>query len=164
MGILSGLSIIPQGDHDHWCWASVTQGICQFLEKRPYSLEAVVVKVFDDTSCAEQPTPALCDIAWSLNRALTKVGHLTASLNRTMTFQELQNQIDTLEKPVAIEITFPSAFGDLPHACLIKGCLVVEGNQEVVLLDPSKAVNGESQLSFSDLTSGATLGAPWTDS
>jgi hypothetical protein len=163
MGLLSELSIIPQGDHEHWCWASVTAGICQFLEKRPYSLEDVAVKVLGP-GCDAQPTPLLCDIGWPLDRALTKEGHLAEPPKRTMTFKELQYQIDTLQKPVAIEITFQSAFGELPHACLIKGCLEVEGSEEVVLLDPSKAVAGESQLSVSDLLSGATLGVPWTDS
>jgi hypothetical protein len=164
MGLLSDLSIVPQGEHEHWCWASVTAGVCQFLEKRPYSLENVVVKVLDDTTCGDQPTPLLCDIGWPLDQALSKVGHLKQPLNRTMTFQELQNEIDTLQKPVAIEIIFQSAFGELPHACLIKGCVEADGTEEVVLLDPSKAINGESQLSVSDLLSGATLGAPWTNS
>lgn len=163
MGSLRELSIIPQGDHANWCWASVTAGICQFLDKRSYTLEEIVVMCLGDNSCVDKPTPLTCDIGWPLENALASVKHLAQQLHGTMTFQELQRQIDVMQMPVAIEITFPSAFGDVVHGCLIKGCLVVDGSEEIILLDPSKAATGESQLSVADLLSGVVLGAPWTD-
>jgi hypothetical protein len=127
-------------------------------------MEQVVVTCLGDGACGNQPTPPACDVGIPVNEALTAVGHFGQEMNRTMSFAELQRQIDDLSLPVAVEVTFSSPVGDIVHACLIKGCLLVDGSEEIVLLDPSNSSTGESQLSLDDFLSGAVLGGPWTDS
>jgi hypothetical protein len=158
---LPTLSITPQGDHEEWCWASVTAGISQLLDNRAYSLIDIVQLVVP--TCSGNGDPA-CEIPWPLADSLNTMHHLDHSAGGGIRFSDIQQAIKEKHLPVAIGITYSTEEGAILHYCVIKGCSVDDDNMDLLLLNPALAVPCEYRLSYDDLTEGSNLNAAWTDS
>ncbi len=73
---------------------------------------------------------------------------------------DLQTQIDSLKRPVPVIMRYSFTY----HACLIKGCIVVEGVPHIILLNPSDAVPSDKCYEFDSFRDGSAMGAMWDDS
>lgn len=157
MSILSNVTIPSQGNFKYLCWASITIGVCVSFGDPCRTLRDVAMKCLDQ--CGGDMTSILCDLPCPLEDSLSEYGHPAQLTGRRLEFTELQQQIDTLSRPVPILISYDT----VDHCCLIKGCIVIEGVEQVVLLNPSDAPPSDIYIRFDALTNSAPLGAPWTD-
>jgi hypothetical protein len=158
---LDALTIIPQGSHEEWCWASITAGISQFIEGRAYTLNDVAEKVLPN--CDGQGNPA-CEIPWPLADALDAMQHLDYAAAGSVALASIQQAITQQRRPVAIGITYSTTLGDVLHYCVIKGCGASNADDQLIILNPKLPDPCEYHLSYSDLQAGVLLQAIWTDS
>lgn len=147
---------------DQWCWAAVTSSACESVNNHSISQEAIVCQVLANSNCGTKPVPQECDIPVSLENSLKEICNCGVDIEGVLAFEEIQNQIDIIGRPVAIGIKFTVPGQSVMHYCLVKGCDAVDGNREVIVLDP--AHNGESHMSYESLKDGSVLGAPWLES
>lgn len=157
MSILSNVTIPSQGNFRYLCWASVTIGVCTSFNDPPRTLREVATKCL--SRCDGDMTSTFCDLPCPLEDSLSEYGHAAKLAGRQLQFGELQQQIDTLSRPVPILLHYNS----VDHCCLLKGCLVVEGVEQVVLLNPSDASPVNTYIRFDALAKSSPLGAPWSD-
>ena len=120
-------------------------------------------QMLNNPGCGATPTPEACDIPYPLEWALDAMKHLKDALG-VMSFAEIQQEIDSARRPVAICIVFNGPLGPTNHYCLIKGCDVISGTSHVTVLDPSPINAPESHIPLEDLSSGIALGGAWTQS
>ena len=85
-------------------------------------------------------------------------------------FPDLQNQIDSLQRPVCVGLTFETSAEQLTHYCLINAVFMQDGESWISLLDPAGIPPGEQRMAFSDFASGTmtldsstAFPATWTD-
>ena len=157
---LDNLTIETQGTHEEWCWASVTAGVSQFLDKRPYTIDAIVQSVVP--GCGGDGDP-MCDIPWPLEDALSAMHHLDHHVTGPISYLALQQALIDLNRPVAIGITFSTRLGTILHYCLVAGCSD-DGSNELMLLNPALPDPCEYSISYADLVQGSVLDAVWTSS
>ena len=102
--------------------------------------------------------PANCDIPWSLDTALSMVGHFNRYFGGSTSFTQLQQEIGK-GNPVGVRIAWSGASG--AHFIAVGGWLVdPSGTQFVDVFDPA---NGDSQVVYSDLINAyRTPGDAWT--
>ena len=163
MGLLDHVTMERQ-KNDQWCWAAVTSSVFKALQNAPITQEAVVCQVLNNPACSLQPTPTECDQPFLLDIALPQICQCAVTVQGVLPFSDLQDQIDKLNRPVAIGLALSTPLGSVIHYCLLKGCDDTTGQQEVIMLDPAHMAAGESHISYSDLCDGAVLGAVWTQS
>lgn len=96
--------------------------------------------------------------------------HLAMQASGQVGFADLQNQIDVLQHPVCVEVTFDTTDGQALHYCVINGVFVQDGEPWVSILDPGSISPGEKRMPFSDFASGKIIlqsdtlyPATWTD-
>jgi hypothetical protein len=162
MAVLGDLILEPQKS-TNWCWAAVTLAICRFLGDTGLTQEGIVCTTLGDNTCSLTPTPSQCNIPFPLETVLDRMRHFD-SIAGVLPFDDLRREIDEKRHPIAISLLFVTDLGVNTHYCLIKGCEVAGGVEEITLLDPSPATAGESQIPYQDLCSGSILGAPWAQS
>jgi Papain-like cysteine protease AvrRpt2 len=167
MGYLPGaVSVEPQTSlHPYWCWASVTAAVWSYYEGVPWTMPEVVVLVLQP-DCSGQFTSDQGGVYWDLSDALAldnpgcpnaAHNHLAQQAYGQVAFADLQNQIDNLQRPVCVAVTFETAPGQTVHYCLVNGIFEQEGEQWISLLDPGAISPGEQRLTFPDFVSGAAL-------
>jgi hypothetical protein len=162
MADLDKVVVEPQ-HQKQWCWAAVTLGVCRYFGDTASTQESIVSQTLQNPDCATTPDSEACNIPFPLEFALDAMLHLDGQTG-VLSFDDVQRQIDTLARPVAIGILFTGPLGQTNHYCLIKGCAAIGGTPHVTVLDPSPASGRESHVSYDDLCSGLTLGGPWTQS
>jgi hypothetical protein len=159
MGELNNVAMEHQHE-DQWCWAAVTQAVCQCFGDNA-SQEDIVSRTVSNPNCAAGPDS--CDSPSPLRFALQTMGPLD-SINPVMSFADEQQQIDVLARPLAVGIEFSGPSGTTGHYVLIKGFDTVGDISHVTVLDPAPDNGPESHLAYDGLRSGLTLGGPWTQS
>lgn len=163
MGVLAQVTMEQQRS-DQWCWAAVTSSVFRTLQGQPITQEDVVCQILANEDCRLNPTPEICNIPFSLESAIQRICKCGVGVRGVLPFGDVQTQIDEKGHPLPISITFQTQFGSVVHYCLIKGCNAVNGNEEVILLDPAHMDAGESHVPYADLLDGSVLGAAWTQS
>jgi Peptidase_C39 like family len=159
MGDLNSV-VIEHQHQDQWCWAAVTQSVCQYFGNIT-TQEDIVSQTVNNPGCATAPDS--CDFPFPIQFALQTMGRFD-NQDGVLSFTNIQQQIDNLAHPVAITIAFNGPLGPTNHYCLIKGYSVVGGIPHVTVLDPAPENGAESHVSYDDLCSGLTMGGPWTES
>jgi hypothetical protein len=161
---LSDLTMQPQGDHTEWCWACVTASVFQFFDGKSYTPQEIVSQSLKNPTCADDSTPDACNCPWPIEWALDH--HFSPPSQGQLTFDDLQQQTENLQRPVVIMVTYQAAAGsadvDINHYCLVKVCTVMNGVQEVTILDPLRPEPCEYQIPYPALCAGDVNGALWT--
>lgn len=157
---LANLSMETQGDHEDWCWASVTAAVSNFLDRQQYSIEDIAQQILPG---CDETGGAACEIPWPLESALSTMNHLDRSISGTIPFPNIQHDLIDLGLPVAIGITYTTDMGTILHYCLIANCSV-DGTNELLLLNPALPDPCEYSISYGDLVQGDVMNAVWTDS
>jgi hypothetical protein len=164
MGVLNNVKM-QQQKNSQWCWAAVTCCVFPTFQPGPVTQEDVVCKMLINEDCRLSPTPGICDVPFPLEMAIRKICKCVVRLKEVLSFAQIQNQIDTAQRPLPIGLTFTSPLGFVLHYCVIKGCAILsDGKQEVIVLDPAHADQSESRVSYAALCDGSAMGAQWTDS
>ena len=154
-------SVVIQHQHqDQWCWAAVTQAVCQYFGNVT-TQEDIVSRTLNNPGCIS--APGSCDSPFPLRFALQALGRFDDQ-NGVLSFADIQQQIDTLARPLAITVSFNGPLGETSHYCLIKGCSTVGGLSQITVLDPAPENGAESRIAYDDLCSGVTMGGSWTES
>jgi hypothetical protein len=147
---------------DQWCWAAVTSCVCQTLNNQTISQEDIVCQMLANQTCSTKPVPSDCDVPIPLENPLKAICNCTVDFKVTLTYEQIQDQIDTAGRPIPIGLQFTAPGQTVLHYCLIKGCNTTNGSNEVVILDP--AHDGESNVPYNNLVDGSALAAQWIES
>jgi hypothetical protein len=159
MSVLSSVSIPSQGSSTNLCWAAVTIGVCASLGDPRRSLSAVATKFLP--GCQGDLTTDACDRTYDVDAAITGYGHNAVSTGGQLGLAALQRQIDELKRPIPVIMLYPFT----NHACLIKGCVVINGAPQIVLLNPSDAAPSDIYYDFVAFQDGTAItGVKWIDS
>lgn len=158
MGVLQNVTIPSQGTSSNLCWAAVTIGVCASLGDPRRSLRDVATKFLAD--CQGDLSTDVCNQTFDLDRAIKGYGHQVAEMGGQLDLDSLLHQLDELRRPVPVIMSYPFT----NHACLIKGCVKVDGTQHVVLLNPSDAVPSDKYFDFDMFRDGCAMDAQWIDS
>jgi len=181
MGFLQDpISVEPQTSaHPYWCWASITAAVWTFFEKVTWTMPQVVVLALQP-DCSGQFQAEQGEHEWPLasalsldNQACLNTAHNHLASDGTLgpvDFTDLGTQIDSLQSPVCVALTFATPVEQSTHYCLINGVFMQDGEPWISLLDPAGIPPGEQRMAFSDLASGtvtlessAAFPAAWTD-
>jgi hypothetical protein len=146
-----------------WCWAALTQAVCGYFGDAAATQASIVCQVLANPFCGDSPTPNPCDVPFPVDVALDEFSHLNDRLG-VLPFAQVQEQIDQLQRPVAILVQFAASTGTVNHTCLIKGWEMVGGVPYITLLDPSPVNGTQTHVAYDDLCSGLALGGPWMES
>jgi hypothetical protein len=159
---VSVLNITMDTQHaDQWCWAAVTSSVCQALNNQTISQEDIVCQMLHNQTCGIKPVSSDCDVPIPLENPLKAICHCAVGFKAKLTYEQIQDQIDAAGRPIPIGLQFPPPNQTVLHYCLIKGCISLNGNNEVVILDPK---NGESNVPYDGLLDGSALAADWMES
>jgi hypothetical protein len=148
--------------HPHWCWASVAASVWTYFEKVPWTMEQVVVLALQP-DCTGTFTASQGEIEWQLEDVLSlnnarcsdnndQHDHMAVPPMGLVGFDDLQEQIDTLQRPVCVAVTF--AAQSLTHFCVINDVFMLGGEPWISLLDPAGVPPGEQRMSFASFNSG----------
>ena len=153
MGDIS-FSIEHQGQ-DQWCWAAVTVSICEYYkDPSPSDQCDFVNQIFGpirgDTDCCQEGGSDSCNMPWSLSNALSTVGHLAPPVRGVVSFDDLNEEIEVHQRPVAVRITLSDL--DATHFIVVVGCeQTADGGQWVKIADPSGAAGNIASIEYSAL-------------
>jgi hypothetical protein len=166
--------------HPHWCWASVTAAVWNYFEGAAFTMAQVVVLVLQP-DCSGLFTADQGEHEWDLASALAMDNpgcpkpphnHFAANgeANGQVAFEDLQHQVDDLQRPVCVALTFDTSGGQLSHYCVINGVFMQDGEPWISLLDPAGVPPGQQAMSFAAFNSGkltldsdAAYPAVWSD-
>jgi hypothetical protein len=146
--------------HPHWCWASVAASVWTYFEKVPWTMDQVVVLALQP-DCTGTFTASQGEMEWPLENVLSlnnpccpndQHNHMAVPPMGPVGFADLQNQIDSLQRPVCVAVTF--AAQSLTHFCVINGVFMLGGEAWISLLDPAGVPPGEQRMSFASFNSG----------
>ena len=166
MGNLS-FSMEPQ-DQDQWCWAAVAISICRFYKDRRWQhqcdlVNQILAPILGGIDCCQDGASNTCNISFSLSDALNTTGHLAQRVQSVVSFEDLRQEIDVRQRPVAIRI----AFSDLitRHFIAVVGCAETpDGKQMVKVADPSPSTGHAASIEYKSLLNDYRPGATWDES
>lgn len=144
-------------ENGEWCWAAVSCSIAVFFGSGQWT-QCDIASSELNLFCCVKPVPIKCNIPWSLDTALSLVGHFNSYSAGPASYAQIQNEL-AQGKPMGVRISWLGAHG--AHFIAIGGSLVdPNGNHFVDFFDP---FNGNGQIEYSDLVSGyRTPGDSWT--
>ena len=142
---LTGFTMQSQ-ENGEWCWAAVTCSVAIFFGSTQWTQCRIASSELTLTCCVK-PTPANCNVPWSLDTALSIVGHFSTYFAGNASFTQVQQEIGR-GNPVGVRIEWAAGSA---HFISIGGWLLdPSGTLFVDVFDPAY---GPSQVDFSDLIS-----------
>jgi hypothetical protein len=162
---------IEQQEQSEWCWAAVAASLAKFFDpcdvcsKRTLFQQCqIATRVLSPLSppppapkldCCGDPTP--CNIPQVLAEVLKAIGMWRTTLDRPLTFDEVQQEIDA-DRPVCVRIEWPDGGG---HAVVIRGYRVLaSGALQVYVADP---LYPSSLVDFDEFTFSYYGDGKWTE-
>jgi hypothetical protein len=124
--------VVPEQDHEKWCWAAVCTGVIAFYAQIDLFDQCRTASQIFNTDCCLNPSG--CDSATFLDIALDHLHHF-GNPSPDFDFTILDQEINQLGHPVCALIDFGSNVG---HFVVIKQCYTGDdGVQYVGVVDPA---------------------------
>ncbi len=142
----------------NWCWAATSTSVSRFYWFLSTWTQCKVAGAeLSLTTCCDSPVPSACNVAWYLQKALTRTNNLQQMVSSTVTFDQIKNEIDA-GRPVGARIGWSGGGG---HFVCIYGYTEILGGiaQYFDIDDP---IYGKSSLTASDFTSKYQTTGSWT--
>jgi Papain-like cysteine protease AvrRpt2 len=159
---------IEHQQQDQWCWAAVAISVCHHYNDQRWQQQCDLVnKIFapirGSDDCCQDGTSDNCNIPWSLSDALNTTGHLVQPVQGVVSFEDLRQEIEVRQRPVAIRITFSDLIAH--HFVVIAGCMqTANGKQWVRVADPSQLTGDATSIEYASLLNDYRPGATWDES
>jgi hypothetical protein len=159
---------IEQQEHDQWCWAAVALSLCNFYGDDSWPEQCDLVNdifapIRGSTDCCQDGDTLPCNMSWSLSIVLNTVHHLALPIRGVVTFDDLTQEIEVGQRPVAARFMFSDLL--TAHFIVLVGCAKTpDGKQWVKVADPSLATGNITSIEYSTLLSDYRPGATWNES
>lgn len=139
----------------NWCWAATSTSVSHFYWFFSSWTQCKLANAeLGHSDCCDSPVPSDCNVAWYLDRALTRTNNFV-SINGPSTFQQVKDEIDA-GRPVGARIGWSGGGG---HFMVIYGYSIVFGEEYFDIDDP---IYGKSHLTVSDFSSNYQGSGSWT--
>ena len=146
---------------NEWCWAAVSASTSDFYDPAPWTQCKIATAELTQACCVAPPAsvPAACDVPWSLDTALLRIGHLKQFLQGHEAFADVQQEIK-MRNPIGARIAWSQGGG---HFVAVGGWLLLpNGDQYLDIFDP---LFGDTQVAYGDFVSSyRSPGDTWTHS
>lgn len=163
-GRASGLTAAPQ-QQTLWCWAAVADSISHFYDPGSAWTQCTIANAeLAQTTCCANGATAVCNKAWYLHNALTRVGCLQSMTSGTLTFAAVRSLINADTPPCARQ----GWNGGGGHFVAIVGYLqgsigvLVGGRSTTKRLRISDPWYGDSVVDYDDFVAGYQGRGTWT--
>lgn len=159
---------IEHQKQDQWCWAAVTISICKSYSDPAWQQQCDLVNqifapIRGGTDCCQDGGSNSCNMSWSLSDALSTVGHLAPPVQGVVSFEDLNEEIEVNQRPVAIRVMFADL--NTAHFIVLVGCeQTAEGGQWVKIADPSGTAGNITSIEYSALLDNYRPSALWDES
>ena len=159
---------IEQQKQDQWCWAAVTIAICEFYGDQTWQQQCDVVNdtfaaIRGGVDCCQNGSTLPCNMSWTLSVVLNTANHLNGPTRGIVEFDDLMQEIEVGQRPVAIRIMFSDL--STAHFVVLVGCAQTpDGKQWLKVADPSLATGNVTTIEYSALPSNYRPGATWDES
>jgi hypothetical protein len=158
-------SIEPQ---DQWCWAAVAISICRFCGDQRWAKQCDLVNeifapIRGSDDCCQDGKSTNCNMPWALDIVLNNAKHLVQPTRGVVTFDDIDQQLTTHQKPIAIRLML----SDLVTAhfiVVIGSAQTADGTQWVRVADPSTSTDNIHTIPYSALLNNYRPGAVWDQS
>ena len=139
----------------NWCWAATANSVSHyFWPWSTWSQCKIANGELGHTDCCHSPVPSDCNVAWYLDRALTRTKNFV-SIAGPASFEQLRDQIDA-GKPVGARIGWSGGGG---HFMVIYGYNLIGGTEYVDIDDP---IYGKSHIPLSEFANHYQGSGTWT--
>lgn len=146
-------TVDPQ-EQGNWCWAAVSSSVSFFYVALSKWTQCQVASAELKGPCCASPTP--CNVAWSLEAALTRTLNLAAATATPISTASIRSEL-TGNRPVCLRVAWKKGGA---HFLGVKGHYQANGVEMLVLTDP---IYGQSSTSALDLQNGSYQGnGKWT--
>lgn len=146
----------------NWCWAGVSAAVAAYYDAATAWTQCAIADAeLGRSDCCGAGASGPCNVPWYLNTALTRVGHLAAFTNGTLTFATVQSEINA-GRPVCVRIGWSGGGGHfVALTCWYRNLL--SGTQSVRVDDPWPGY-GRSVWLFSSFSTAYQGSGSWTHS
>ncbi len=139
----------------NWCWAATSTSVSHFYWfLSPWTQCRVANDELSRSDCCSGTVPSGCNVAWYLDRALTRTNNFI-SITGPVSFQQVRDEIDA-GRPVGARIGWSGGGG---HFMVIYGYSLVVGTEYFDIDDP---IYGKSHLTVADFSSNYQGSGTWT--
>lgn len=148
-------SMQPQ-TQTNWCWAATSTSVSHFYwGLSTWTQCKVANSELGHNDCCNSPVPSPCNVAWYLDKALTRTENFVSILTGQASFQQIRAEIDA-GRPVGARIGWSGGGG---HFMVICGYSQVAGTDYFDIDDP---IYGKSHLSVTNFSSNYQGSGTWT--
>lgn len=146
----------------NWCWAAVSSAVAHFYDPATTWTQCAVANAeLGRTDCCGAGAAGACNVAWFLNSALTRVGHLAAFSGGTLTFAVVQAEINA-GRPVCARIGWSGGGGHfVALTCWYRNLLT---DSQLVRVDDPWPAYGRSTWAFATFGTAYQGTGSWTHS
>ena len=145
----------PQLQSD-WCWAATSTSVSLYYwTGSPWTQCKVAGAELSQNTCCQAPVPEPCNVAWSLQKALTRTNNFV-SISSPIGFDQVKVEIDS-GRPLGARIGWHDGGG---HFVAIYGYIEAGNAQYFNIDDP---IYGKSHPSVSEFTNNYQQSGSWTD-
>ena len=82
-------------EQTQWCWSATATSVALYYNAVSTWTQCSLVNAeFGRSDCCTSPASNNCNLPWTLDTALTRVGHLAAVTGTTTTFADLRTELD----------------------------------------------------------------------
>ncbi len=104
-----------------------------------------------------------CNMAWSLSSVLNDANHLVQPIRGVVPFADLEQEIETGQRPVAARLTFSDI--NSSHFVVLIGCTETpDGKEWIKVADPSPVAGNVKTIAYDTLMNDYRPGALWDES
>lgn len=142
----------------NWCWAATSRSVARFYYFLPAWTQCKIAGAELGLTCCTGPMPAGCNVAWYLDRALTRTKNFV-SFTGKIPFSQVKTEIDA-GRPVGTRIGWSGGGG---HFMVIYGYSesLVLGTRYLYIDDP---IYGKSFLTYDTFATAYQGSGSWTHS
>lgn len=147
------LAMEPQ-TQSNWCWAATSVSVNHYYWFSSWTQCKVAGAEQNLTTCCQSPVPGACNVAWYLEKALTRTGNFV-SVTGPVSFARVKTEIDA-GRPVGVRVGWGGGGGHF---------LVIEGYSRIgpaTFFDLDDPIYGESTLSVDDFSTNYQGSGTWT--
>jgi hypothetical protein len=98
-------------EQTQWCWAATATSVARYYNSASTWTQCTLVNAeLGRSDCCANPSSSSCNQPWTLNTALTRVGHLAGFTGAPTTFADLRSEIDN-GRPLGVRIGWSGGGG-----------------------------------------------------
>lgn len=148
-----------QQEQTQWCWAACAGAVAAYYSSSStWTQCALVCAELGQQACCGSGDSGMCNQAWFLDRALTRVGHFDAPrVDKELTWDQLVSEILT-NQPVGVRIGWSTGGG---HFVLIAA---YDESGMTKMLDVEDPWEGQRMIAYDKLLTAYPGDGRWTHS